>query len=111
MGITIIKKGKEWWGGVVGPEERLALMEIEGTLTHEGGRAKELGELGPFSRYLSKGGELPVVLLTYNRAELLDKTLHSLLQVQVGGKKLSCNNIYVVRMNSICEGKDKMDCG
>jgi hypothetical protein len=84
MGLTTIKKGEEWWGGVVGPEERLALREVEGTLTHEGGQAKELGELGPFGRFLSKGGEFPVLLLTYNRAELLDKTLHSLLQVQVG---------------------------
>ena len=36
----------------------------------------------PITRFLDQGGSFPVVLLTCNRPQLLDATLHSLLQVE-----------------------------
>lgn len=37
---------------------------------------------GPLTAYLRNGGPIPIVLLTCNRPELLDKTLKNLLQVR-----------------------------
>jgi hypothetical protein len=72
-------------------------------------RGKEEGKMKPkksISQYLAGGGEFPVVLLTCNRPELLDGTLHSLLQV----KGVSKANLMVMQdgqMKSVTQVANK----
>jgi len=66
-------------------EARVTNANVQSVLK-ETVRVVEANENGahvkPITRFLDAGGEFPVVLLTCNRPELLDGTLHNLLQVK-----------------------------